>query len=106
MNANYTITPLENAFTISQLPVIATAAVGSVYVAARTIPLPEVAQMDMKLEIIEVAPAAATQDNETAAPGFVSIDPAAAADRTRGSVLIQNGGIKKAPGLQRERFVE
>ncbi len=95
-NENYTITPVDSTLTISQPPVTAMTAVSTVYVIPPTMSRPASAQLNVGLQLVEVAPAATTKANETSAPGAVTFDPVAAAKRAPGTVLVLTGGVKRA----------
>lgn len=73
-------------------------ALNSVYVVPPVVSRPASAQLNVGLQLVEVAPAAKGQSNgnASAASSAFSFDPVAAAKRAPGTVLVLTGGVKRA----------
>ncbi|MBJ7392803.1 MAG: hypothetical protein JHC85_14640, partial [Chthoniobacterales bacterium] len=98
-NSNYAITGEDGLLTITGLPTTASAAVNGVYVAPPVVSRPASAQLNLGLQLVDVAPAPASgggTGGNTLSAG-VGFDPVAAANRAPGTVLVLTGGIKRAP---------
>ena len=57
---------------------------------------PASAQLNVGLQLVEVAPASKTGSNDIQASGALGFDPVAAAKRAPGTVLVLTGGVKRA----------
>ena len=95
-NYNYQITAANGELTISGLPKPVESTLNSVYVVPPVVSRPASAQLNLGLQLVEVAPAAKTESRDTQASGALAFDPVAAAKRAPGTVLVLTGGVKRA----------
>ena len=97
LNSNYAITGEDSLLTITELPTTASAAVNSVYVVPPVVSRPASAQLNLGLQLVDVAPSSGGQSGANTIADGVGFDPVAAAKRAPGTVLVLTGGIKRAP---------
>ncbi|RFC44523.1 MAG: hypothetical protein DVB28_000982, partial [Verrucomicrobia bacterium] len=97
LNSNYKITGEDSLLTISELPATASAALNGVYVVPPVVSRPASAQLNLGLQLVDVAPSSSGQSGANTLSTGVSFDPVAAAKRAPGTVLVLTGGIKRAP---------
>ena len=97
LNSNYAITGEDSLLTITELPTTASAAVNNVYVVPPVVSRPASAQLNLGLQLVDVAPSSGGQSGGNTLSTGVSFDPVAAAKRAPGTVLVLTGGIKRAP---------
>jgi filamentous hemagglutinin family protein len=96
-NSNYAITGEDSLLTITGLPTTVSAAVNGVYVVPPVVSRPASAQLNVGLQLVDAAPASGGESGGNTMSAGVSVDPAAAAKRAPGMVLVVTGGIKRAP---------
>ena len=109
---NYQVTAPNSTFTITaaSMPTAdvpttpeVKSTLNSVYVIPRTASPVAAMQLSLGLQLVDVAPAAASQSNENSSAAALSLDPVAAAKRAPGTVLVPTGGVKRAAADKEEK---